>query len=422
MRKIKLQNKSDKKALKHNTIALMIIQILNYVLPFITLPYLARVLTVSDYGLVFFAQVFVDYFVRFVMFGFEYSAVRQVAVHSNNQKSVNHILNSVLFVQIIFFVIGFLVLNIIIFSFQKFSKDWLLYYLTYMGIIGSIFSFYWFYQGMARMKFITILNIITRTIFMILIFTCIKRTEDYILYPLLNSTSMIIGGIISVIFVKKIFNIKFYIPKMETILETIRYSSQFFLTKVAISFYRSTNAFVLGVVVTSTVVAYYVAADRIFWAIYGLYGTFINALFPYMSKNKDMQFFKKICKYTIIISIAASLLVCLTSKYLIYIFFSPKYQESILVLQILSIAFIFYALLEFLGFPFLGAFGYVKETNRGYIVGGIFDFIGLVVLYLCNKINIYSMAIIVLLTFVVMFLHRIYYIHKYKLFKSEEVA
>lgn len=31
--------KADKKALKHNTIALMIIQVLNYVLPFVTLPY-----------------------------------------------------------------------------------------------------------------------------------------------------------------------------------------------------------------------------------------------------------------------------------------------------------------------------------------------------------------------------------------------
>lgn len=415
-----MQNKSDKKALKDNTIALMIIQVLNYVLPFITLPYLARVLTVSDYGLVFFAQVFVDYFVRFVMFGFEYSAVRQVAIHSNNQKAVNHILNSVLIVQILFFIIGFLILNIIVFSIPKFSKDWLLYYLTYMGIIGSIFSFYWFYQGMARMKFITILNIITRTIFMILIFSCIKRTEDYILYPLLNSTSMIIGGILSVIFIKKIFNIKFYIPKIETIIETIKYSSQFFLTKVAISFYRSTNAFVLGVVVTSTVVAYYVAADRIFWAIYLLYGTFINALFPYMSKNKDMQFFKKISKYIVSISITISIFLCLTSKYLIYIFFSPKYHESILVLQILSFAFIFYALIEFLGFPFLGAFGYVRETNNGYLLGGIFDFIGLIALYLLNKINIYSMAILVLLTFVFMFLHRMYYINKYKLFSIKK--
>ena len=47
-------NKSDKKALKHNTIALVIIQILNYVLPFITLPYVARIFRVEDFGVVFF--------------------------------------------------------------------------------------------------------------------------------------------------------------------------------------------------------------------------------------------------------------------------------------------------------------------------------------------------------------------------------
>ena len=69
---------SDKKALKHNTIALMIIQILNYVLPFITLPYVARIFRVEDYGVVFFAQVMMDYFLRFIMFGFDLSAVRQM--------------------------------------------------------------------------------------------------------------------------------------------------------------------------------------------------------------------------------------------------------------------------------------------------------------------------------------------------------
>ena len=52
--------KQDKKNLFKNTIALVIIQVLNYVLPFITLPYLSRVLDVDKLGLVFFAQVLMD--------------------------------------------------------------------------------------------------------------------------------------------------------------------------------------------------------------------------------------------------------------------------------------------------------------------------------------------------------------------------
>ena len=414
-----MQNKSDKKALKHNTIALMIIQILNYILPFITLPYVARIFRVEDYGVVFFAQVMIDYFCRFVMFGFDFSAVRQIAIHTNNKKVVNQIFNSVLSVQILFLIIGFIILNLIIFSIPKFTQHWIVYCFTYLGLVGTVFTFNWFYQGIAKMKFITILNIITRIISLLLIFTCIKKADDYIWYPLINSSAMIIAGIISVIFVKKYFNIKFYTPKLKSIWNSIKYSSQFFLTKVAIALYRSTNAFVLGLVVTSTAVAYYVAADKIFWAVLSLYLTFFNALFPYMSKNKDVVFFKKMLKYLIILLVGASIFLLVASKWLILIFYSDKYLESIKILQIFAISFSFYVLIDTLGFPLLGAFGYVKETNQGYIFGGIYNLIGLFVLYISNNINIFSVAILVSSTYLMMFLHRLYYVHKYKLLSKE---
>ena len=414
--------RQDKKNLKYNTISLMIIQILNYVLPFITLPYVARIFRVADYGVVFFAQVLMDYFYRLIMFGFDFSGVRQIAVHSDNHKGINHIFNSVISVQIIFLIIGFIILNCIVLFIPKFTKDWLIYNFTYLGLIGYIFTFNWFYQGIARMKFITILSIITRTISLILIFTIIRKADDYIWYPLLNSSALIIAGIVSIIFVKKYFNIRFYIPKWKSIWGAAKYSSQFFLTKVAIALYRQTNAFVLGLAVTSTAVAYYVSADKIYWAVFALYYTFIQAMFPYMSKNKDMVFFKKMLKYLILLTIGASLFLFFASKFIILIFYSAKYLQAVKILQIFSLSFAFYVFMDIFGFPLLGAFGYVKETNRGYIIGGIYNIIGLLVLYLCNFINIYSVAILVSSTYFIMFLHRIYYVCKYKLFSSKEVV
>ena len=292
-----MKSKSDKKNLFVNTIALAIIQILNYVLPFITLPYLSRVLDVDKLGLVFFAQVFMDYFFRLAMFGFDFSGVRSIAINRDDKEKTNLIFNSILCVQSIFLVISFCVLSLLIIFIPKFRADAIVYYFTFLSVIGNIFIFTWFYQGMERMKFITILNIITKTVGLLLIFAFIKNNNDYYLVPLFNSLGALVAGIISLIFIKKVFKIKFFIPKKDEIINTIKYSSQFFLTKVAIALYRQTNAFVLGLVVSTTAVAYYTSADKIFWAIFALYNTFINALFPYMSKNKDILFFKKIIKY-----------------------------------------------------------------------------------------------------------------------------
>lgn len=409
---------NDKKQLKYNAISLMVIQILNYILPFITLPYIARILNVTDYGTVFFAQAFIDYFGRFILFGFDLSAVIQISKINYNPKKINQIFNSVLSAQIIFLFIGFIIMNLIIFFIPKFTKDWIIYYWTYLGLLGTVLMFNWFYQGIARMKFITILNIINRLLFLLLVFTFIKEPKDYILYPLINSLSMLFAGFISIIFVKKYFNIKFYLPKLKYICNSIKYSSQFFLTKVSIALYRSTNSFVLGLIVTSTAVAYYVAAEKIYWAILALYLTFVNALFPYMSKNKDIVLFKKMLKYLIFLSLLTSFVLFFISKYIILIFYSKKYLEAVKLLQIFSFAFSFYFFVDILGFPLLGAFGHIKETNQCYIIGGLYNIAGIILLLFFQNINIYSITILVTTTYFVMFLHRIYYIYKYKLLKE----
>lgn len=406
---------SDKKNLFVNTIALAIIQILNYALPFITLPYLSRVLDVDKLGLVFFAQVFMDYFFRLTTFGFDFSGVRAIAINRDDKEKTNLIFNSILTAQLFFLILSFIILSLLIFFIPKFRADAIIYYFTFLSVIGNILILTWFYQGMERMKFITVLNIITRVTSLLLIFVFIKSNGDYYLVPLFNSLGALVAGIISFIFIKKVFKIKFFIPKKSDIIDTIKYSSQFFLTKVAIALYRQTNAFVLGLVVTTTAVAYYVSADRIFWALFALYSTFINALFPYMSKNKDIAFFKKILKYLIIIAIAFTLFLLISSKYLILIFFSEKMLPSVEILRIFALTIGFYVFIDLLGYPLLGAFGYVKDTNACYIIGGIYNLIGLICLYLLNNITIYTVAILVSSTYIIMFMHRVYYIKRYRL-------
>lgn len=408
------------KQLRNNTIALVIIQILNYILPFLILPYVSRIFTVEKFGIIFFAQVLIDYFCRFVMFGFDLSGVQAIAKNRDDFNLINKNFNSIISTQFLLYCFAYLILTLMTLLIPKFQSDWLIYHLTFLGLLGQLFLFTWFYQGMERMKFITILNIITRSCFLIFVFLFIKKADDYILYPLFNSLSFLIAGLISIFFVKKQFNLSFQLPKFIEIVKTLQYSSQFFLTKVAIALYRSTNAFVLGLMVTSTAVAYYVAADKIFWGIFALYLTFVNALFPYMTKNKDIVFFKKMLKYLVLLSILASVFLFITSKYLILIFYSDKYTEAIKILQIFSLSLIFYIFVDTLGFPLLGAWGYIKETNQCYILGGLFNIIGLILLYYLKLISIYNIAILVSITYLVMFLHRIYYVHKYKLLNIKE--
>ena len=68
-----------------------------------------------------------------------------------------------------------------------------------------------------------------------------------------------------------------------------------------------------------------------------------------------------------------------------------------------------------IGYPLIGAMGHTKFANRSVIAGSIVHMAGLLVLFLTGKMNIYSIAFMVLVTECVVFGIRLYAIWKFKL-------
>ena len=413
------QASPEKKKIFENFTAMGIIQILNYVLPFITLPYLARVLDVEKFGLIFFAQATIDYFSRFVDFGFNQSAVRELAIQRDNIEKRNEIYNSVLAAKTGLMIIAFIFLSVIIFSLSKFRTNWLIFYFTFLFIPGNILLSPWFYQGMERMKYITIYNIITRSISLICIFLFIKQSNDYIWVPLFNSLGILLAGIISFGIIIRKFNIKLCIPEVKQIYSKLKESSEYFLSSISIALYQSTNTFFLGLCVSTNMVAYYVSAQKIYLAIYFMYYPFYNAFFPYMSKNKDIKFFKKVFKILLCFSVFLLVFLLLFAKPIVRIFYGEQLIESYHILQIFAIIIPFHILADIMSFPLLGAFGYTKETNQCWIYAGLFHLFGIIGLYIFNYLNIYSVSVLFMITYILMFLHRVYYVKKYNLFNKK---
>lgn len=55
----------------------------------------------------------------------------------------------------------------------------------------------WFFQGIEKMKYIAIVNLSARLLFVVAIFLFIHNQEDYLLVPLLNGIGTILAGSLS---------------------------------------------------------------------------------------------------------------------------------------------------------------------------------------------------------------------------------
>lgn len=413
---IRLKNISqDKKQLLTNFFSLGTLQIFSYVIPLITLPYLARVLGVEKFGLVFFAAAFIQYFGILTDFGFGLSAVRETAINRDNTGKISEIFNSVMLIKFCLLIVGFIIMSSIILFFPKFRADWLVYFYTFGSIAGVAFFPDWFFQGMGQMRYITILNITAKLIFLGLIFVFVKTSSNYLLVPVLNSLGYLVAGVIGFFLAIKQFKIKLYCPDFQVLKLQFKYSAEFFLSRVSVSLYTNTNAFCLGLLGSTLSVGYYVAAEKLYQAFGGIYQPLNNSLYPYVAKYKNIAFYKKFFKLAILINTITCLFLFIFAKWIILLLYGSQMLAAVNILKIFALIILFLTPSVMLGYPFLGALGHTKEANQSIVIGAFIHIFGLLTLYFFGKMSIYTIASMVFITEFIVFAIKVFAVKKYRL-------
>ena len=394
-----LTKTEDKKRLLSNFFSLSVLQIFSYILPLLTLPYLVRVLGVETFGLVSFAAAFITFFNILVDYGFNLSATREVSVHRENKDKITEIYSSVLTIKFILILVSLVVFSFIVFTFDKFSSHMELYFVTFISVIGQALFPLWFFQGMERMKYITIINISSRVIFTIALFVFVHQESDYLLVPLLNGLGIVIGSLYALYRVKKDFNQSFVLQSIDTMKLHFKDSSQFFLSRVSVSLYTSANAFVLGLFTNNTMVGYYSIAEKLYMAMQSLYGPITQALYPYVAKEKNIKLFKKIFYSVVGLNILGVVFLYFFGEYIFAFLFTKEIgMESISVFKIFLLANLIVVPSILMGYPLLGALGFSQYANMSVITGSILHLMGLFLLVITNTITIYSVASMVIIT------------------------
>lgn len=371
-----LQNKAYKRIIT-NILSLFSLQGFTYIMPLITFPYLTRVLGPENYGLIAFATAFVAYFQILVEYGFGLSASRQISINRDNEVQVSKIFSSVIFTKFLLMILSFLGLSLVIFSIDTFRANWILYFFTFGLVIGNVLMPTWFFNGMEKMRYISLLNMGTVLIFTVSIFIFIRGSADYIYVPLINSIGAIIIGIIAMRIVLKDFKIKFNIPSKEDIKTQLKSGWHIFISNVAISFYTTSNVFVLGIFASNTVVGYYSAAEKIIYMSIGLLNPISTALYPYISsiavKSKEdaSNFIKKIIIFIGSFTFIISITIFFASGLILNILAGNQFENSIIILRILSFIPFIVGLSNVFGVLFLIALGYANRVSRVQFIVGV---------------------------------------------------
>lgn len=329
---------SDKEKLSvlENIGSLSLLRIADFILPLLVLPYLISILGVEKYGLTVFALSLVTYFLNVTQFGFSLSAVRELSLNREDAIKVSQIFSAVMYVKLLLLITSFLLLSIIISSFSRFGDERLLYFYSFGMVIGDVLFPRWFFQGMEKMKFITLFNVFFKVLFTILVFVFIKEKEDYVLVPLLQSIGFICGGIFSLFIIFKSFKINLIKFNIVDIKLQFKNSFSSFVTLIIPTLYSNSSVFLLGIFTNNLCVGYFSGAVKICNAFSSLNKILTSALYPFVNRKKGS--IALVNKWILIFGLFASFLMLISSKLSVLLLLGNDMLDVVPLVMILSIS------------------------------------------------------------------------------------
>lgn len=403
-----------------NFASLTALQAVNMLLPLITLPYLVRVLGAEKYGLINFALSIVMYFDIFVGFGFNLSATREVSVNRENKEKISEIFSVVIFLKLVLFFISVIILSSILFNVERFNEDISLYYLTFAIVFGHLLFPSWFFQGMERMKYITYISVTTKTIVTVLIFILIKSESDYKMVPILNSFGAFFSGIVGFFLVFKMFKIELRFPKKSALIHHFKDSYHFFLSRIANDGSRYYATTIIGLVFGNVVVGYYAMVEKLYFAFMSISGIVSQTIYPYMTRTKNLKFFKKLLISILIFSVCVLAPIIYFRETVLNLVFHVQSDDLSKIFLIVFSGSIFHITSALVGYPLLAAFGFIKYANNSLIFASFFYIFFITIsAYFFRDIFLVASSLIVYAFIGLLF--RVYFINKTGIFTKQTI-
>jgi len=414
MQKIK-QIYQNNKNIFHNLSYMTILKVFILVLPLISYPYLIRIVGGENFGTAIYSLSIIAFFRIIVQFGFNMSAVKNVAENTENKKKLSIIVSSVLILQFIFYVIGFIILYLMIQFIPQIQEHTELLYYAYLLPLCDMLSLVWFFQGIEKMKYITIINVIGGLIGLAFIFIFIQEREDYIYIPLLQAISLLSGSIYSLWLVFQEEKISFIIPKKSDLLFYLKESTPFFISRSSAVFNTETNTLLLASFVSMSAVAYYDLAKKII-IVFQMPNSIINqVIYPNIAKTKNKILAKKIFYIRISIAFILMIVVYLFGEYFVSFLGGANMLETVEILNIFSIMLFLTAISYYTGSTLLVSFGYASKFNISVIYGTLLYIFVAVILYITNNITMNNIIYMMLFVESFIMIYRYYYTKRYKI-------
>lgn len=266
--------------IKKNLFFSILLTVANYLFPFLTYPYVSRILGVANIGACNFTDSVINYFILFSMLGIDTLGVREIARHKGDRKSLDNAFSNLFLVNMLLTSLMLVTLVVLTFTVPKFYEHKDLMFFGAFKLVFNSLLIEWFYKGLEEFKYISLRSIAVKTLYVICVFLFVRKREDLWIYYMLSCMMVVVNALVNITFSRSKVRLKFSGLQL---VSTFKSMLVIGIYAILTSMYTTFNVLFLGFVSGETQVGLYTTATKLYSMVMALFTAFTGVMIPRMS-------------------------------------------------------------------------------------------------------------------------------------------
>lgn len=371
------------------------LQVARYLFPFITLPYLTRVLGPDEYSVrayvlaaMSFMQVFLDY-------GFNSYGAKVVAENRESRYRIRIETTCISLLRAQLCIVGAVMLAAIVPLISIVAENWVYVVIAYVGVCFKATMPDFIFQGLEDMGIITKRFVLSQSVAVILILTLVRGPQSLLLIPVFEGLASFIAFVWSWANIMRTRRISYIRVRRSQLWATFKSSTVFFLAQASTTVFSTVTTLVIGaLIVDRAQVAYWSIATTAVAAVQSLYTPITYSLYPHMVRRRDFHLLKKFLSFGLVVVTIGTLLFAALSEFIMRVLGGTEYLAGAPILVMIAPVLWFSYPAMLFGFPVLAAVGWVRQLTVSAVAGATFQLVGLLALAFGGWFSIESVAVL----------------------------
>ena len=364
-------------SLASNLACLYLVHLFNYMVPFVTVPYLARIMGASGWGEYSFVESVCRYAALFIEFGFALSATREVARLRDDREACADLLGGVLGAQTSMIVLLLAAGSVWAWNSEMFHSRSALFTAGAFWAAFEGAGLMWFYQGLERNRTIATVDICTKSCGVLGVYLLVHSPADAWKVLALRGAAACLTFAVGLTLAYS--RVPFRFPTPRLIASTIRNGSTMFLFRSSTALSTVANVIILGLVARPEIVGFYAGAEKVTKATIGLLTPITQALYPRIANllHRSQDQADQVAKlgFTLMVGggMALGAAVYFSAPFIVHVFLGKGYEPAVMVLRVLALLHPVMGINNMLGIQWMLPLRLDRAFNQIVLTGGVLN-------------------------------------------------